>query len=89
MDKFCNSCFKGLTNFLALLGNNFKIIWINPLDINSRSPSNDVDLIYYGALKKRKKKIIFFGKNFVGVVIRNYPPKYDCNELKQLLKKKI
>ena len=82
MDKFCNSCFKGLTNFMALLGNHFKIIWIDPSDINSNSPSTDLDLLYYGVLKKRKKKVIFFSKNFVGVVLRNYPSKYDCNELK-------
>lgn len=89
MEKFCNSCFKGLSNFVALLGSNFKIISINPKDIDSRSPSSDVDLLYYGALKKKKRKVIFFGKNFIGVVIRNYPNNYDCNELKLLLKKKI
>ena len=61
MEKFCNSCFKGLTNFIALFGNNFKILWVNPKEIDSRSPSTDVDLLYYGSLKKKKRKQIFFG----------------------------
>lgn len=88
-EYFFKSCEKKLTNFIKAFGDFYQVFFLkrNVEKEKSKDSKEFLEKKFYKLFLKKKKEDLFHSKDFVGIVLRDLPEKYDCLEIVDYLKK--